>query len=110
MSSDGTERTSIVLSAIDKVSIAFDLKEEDASLSTDTLLSLMREALVQRIVALLNRSPERLMAILYRIDVSEGQVNEIFSTAMPPDVPDLLADLIIERQLRKAETRRYYKS
>ena len=44
------------------------------------------------------------MSILYRIDVSEKKVNEIFATALAPDVPDLLADVIIERQLAKART------
>ena len=45
------------------------------------------------------------MTILYRIDVSERNVNEIFSKSIPPDVPELIADLIIERQLAKARTR-----
>lgn len=92
---------SIVLSAANKIAIAFDL--DDAALSTS--LDIIREALADRIVQLLNSNPERLMMVLYRIDVSETRVNEIFNTALPPDVAELLADLIIERQLAKAETR-----
>lgn len=65
----------------------------------------LREALVQRIIELLTKNPERLMAILYRIDVSESIVHEIFSTALPPDVPDLLADAILERQVQKVVSR-----
>ncbi|MDZ4744678.1 MAG: hypothetical protein SGJ05_01600 [bacterium] len=92
---------SIILSAANKISIAFDMDD----VATLTTLDEIREALIHRIVELLNRNPERLMVLLYRIDVSEARVNEIFSKALPPDVPELVADLIIERQLAKAETR-----
>jgi len=89
-------------SAAEKISVAFDLDEVDS-------LEAIRAALVNRIIQLLTSNPERLMAALYRIDVQEQRVNEIFTTSIPPDVPDLLADLIIERQLLKARTRREHR-
>ena len=92
---------SIILSAANRIAIAFDMDD----IVVATTLDSIREALVHRIVELLNRNPEKLMMHLYRIDVSEVRVNEIFSSALPPDVAELLADLIIERQLAKAETR-----
>jgi len=92
---------SIVLSAANKIAVAFDMHDDLVTTTLETI----REALAERIIELLNRNPEKLMVLLYRIDVSEPRVNEIFSTALPPDVPELLADLIIERQLAKAETR-----
>jgi hypothetical protein len=45
------------------------------------------------------------MAILYRIDVKEAAVNQIMSTSFPLEVPIHLADLIITRQLEKAQSR-----
>ncbi|HCN04755.1 MAG TPA: hypothetical protein DIS79_03975 [Bacteroidetes bacterium] len=89
-------------SAAEKISLTFDLDEVES-------LEAVRAALVNRIIQLLTSNPERLMAALYRIDVQEQRVNEIFTTAIPPDVPDLLADLIIERQLQKARTRREHR-
>lgn len=65
----------------------------------------IREQVLNRIIELLTRNPEKLMAILYRIDVPEPAVASIFATALPPDVPDQLADLVMERQLAKARTR-----
>lgn len=100
----------VVLSAVDKMSIAFDLPDTDSVIAPELRLQEVRAMLVQRIIGLLNTNPEKLMAILYRIDVSEAAVNEVFGTAFPPDVPELLADLIIERQLAKAETRRHHSS
>lgn len=101
--------TSIVLSAAEKMGIAFDLPDIDASLTADDMLARLRAMLVDRIIYLLNMNPERLMAILYRIDVSEPRVNEIFSHALPPDIPEQIADLVIERQLAKAESRARHK-
>ncbi|MBU3742476.1 MAG: hypothetical protein FGM24_09365 [Candidatus Kapabacteria bacterium] len=99
----------IIRSAVDRMGTAFDLAEVDEALSAESLLAAVRAQLVDRIIYLLNTNPERLMAILYRIDVSESRVNEIFSTALPPDMPERLADLVIERQLAKAETRARFK-
>ena len=84
---------------------AFDIGDELVVPESITLEEI-RKGLVERIIHLLNVNPEKLMSILYRIDVSETRVNEIFAHAMPPDIPEQLADLIIERQLQKARTRR----
>ena len=96
-------------SAAERISIAFDLDEVD-NIAPAAVLAHIRAALTNRIIALLNTNPEKLMSILYRIDVREDVVNEIFGTAFPPDVPELLADLIIERQLAKARTRAEHRS
>lgn len=85
-------------SAIIARAFDLDIEEHDA-------YKRIREQVLNRIIELLTRNPERLMAILYRIDVPESAVTSIFDTALPPDVPDLLADLVMERQLAKARTR-----
>jgi hypothetical protein len=68
----------------------------------------IRAALVSRIAALLSRDPERLMRILYRVDVEERKVQQIFRDLPPAAMAAALADLIIDRQLAKAETRARY--
>ena len=83
-----------------KISIAFDLSDVE-DLVVDDVMARIRTELVERIIRLLKTNPEKLMSILYRIDVSEENVNEIFTKAMPPDVPEELAELIIQRQLQK---------
>jgi hypothetical protein len=104
-----TPDVEIVRSAVNRMGIAFDLAEVDTAVQADNLLQRVRAQLVERIIQLLNTNPERLMAILYRIDVNEARVNHIFAHALPPDIPEEIADLVIERQLAKAETRARYK-
>lgn len=101
-----TPNNDIVRSAAERIAIAFDMDEAAVTTQYDVI----RAMLIDRIIALLNTNPERLMAILYRIDVSEARVNDIFSTALPPDMPELLADLIMDRQLAKAESRARYRN
>jgi hypothetical protein len=52
---------------------------------------------------------EKLQNIMYRIDVNQQKVHELFLTSDTSEYPSLLAGLIIDRQLAKVKTRRYYK-
>lgn len=98
----------ILASAAERISTVFDLAEvQDAT--PEARLEHLRRLLVERIVDLLSRNPEKLMSILYRIDVSERRVNEIMTKSFPTEVPLHLADLIIERQLAKARSRAEHK-
>ncbi|MCX6141199.1 MAG: hypothetical protein NTX15_10305 [Candidatus Kapabacteria bacterium] len=99
-----TSSDKLAISAVKRISVAFDFEENDAVTEHDVLQQI-RSVLIERIICLLNANPEKLMAILYRIDVPESIVNEIFIKALPPDVPEMIAELIIERQLAKARTR-----
>jgi hypothetical protein len=83
--------TAIIRSAVEKMGVAFDLPEVGEAIAPDDMLATVRAALVDRIIYLLNSNPERLMAIL------------------PPDIPEQIADLVIERQIAKAETRARHK-
>ena len=68
----------------------------------------LHRRVAEHVARLLDRSPELLLSILYRIDVAEHRVREAFATEPPDALPGRLADLIIERHLRKIETRRRY--
>ncbi len=81
-----------------------DTGDDSALLRADDI----RSALMTRIAALLSRDPERLMHILYRVDVEERKVQRIFRELPPAEMAAALADLIIERQIAKAATRARY--
>ncbi|MEJ2103091.1 MAG: hypothetical protein P8X47_00785 [Ignavibacteriaceae bacterium] len=49
------------------------------------------------------------MNVLYKIDISEEKLSELFSAENKDYIPASLADLIIERQLEKVRLRKLYK-
>ena len=63
----------------------------------------IRQLLCNEIQHLLHHNFERLMHILYRIDVNENLVQQVIHNK---NAASLLADLIIERQIQKVESRR----
>ncbi|MFA6233186.1 MAG: hypothetical protein WC824_03220 [Bacteroidota bacterium] len=81
-----------------------DTNDDAALLHADDI----RGALIARIAALLDRDPERLMHILYRVDVEERKVQGVFRDLPPAEMAPAIADLIIDRQLSKAATRARY--
>lgn len=62
--------------------------------------------LTGEIALLMDQDFERLMQVLYRIDVSEEKTKLAFAASNPANE---LAKLIIERELQKVETRKKYK-
>ncbi len=87
---------------------SFDYSRRD--LKGPLTMEQVRSLLVDHIARLLDRNLDFLMSALYRIDVSEQAVIHAFNTVPHRDLPDALADLIIERQLQKVRTRRAYKA
>lgn len=75
--------------------------EKVPGLSSDALRSL----LIRQVLYLLERDLERLMQAMYRIDVPE----QSFKAALVSEDPAArLADLILQRELMKVHTRRWY--
>jgi len=91
------------------VQFGFDFDGE-GSQDLEDRESAFRALLIERIVALLTHDMERLMNILYRVDVSEALAARAFRDNAPEHIAPALADLIIERQLAKAETRARYRN
>ena len=79
-------------------------------LDSAAILAELRERLAEKITGLLDRDRYRLMSILYRIDVREDRVKAALAAPEPGQIPFLLADLIIERQLQKIRIRRKYRN
>lgn len=70
----------------------------------------IREHLTERIRYLMDNEYEKLMRLLYRIDVNEFKLKQAFKENMFDDMPPIVADLVIERQLIKARLRTAYRS
>jgi hypothetical protein len=86
--------------------------EPDAALAETDRLTLddVRRFLIPRITHLLDHNPSLLMHILYRVDVAEREVKQVFAESQPDAIPADLADLLIERQLQKLRLRRDYQN
>ena len=59
---------------------------------------------------LLDKNMEKLLSVLYIIDVDQKKTDRIFSIESKDDMAPLLADAVIERQIEKLQTRMKYKS
>jgi hypothetical protein len=81
---------------------------EEAGEEAEKIAS-FREMLADRLRFIIDYQFSRLPQILYRIDVDERSVDEVFRYAPISEVPNALADLIIARVLRTIETRRRYR-
>lgn len=89
----------------DALSTSFELAPiEEISLAE------IRQNVTNVIRELLDKNMEKLMSILYRIDVNQSRTDEIMSSSNKDDVASQLAEEIIMRQLQKIETRNKYKS
>jgi len=68
-----------------------------------------RDWLSAKIADLMQHDFHRLLAILYRIDVHENNVKRVFDEYTPHEIPSMIAELMIQRQLQKARTRIAYR-
>ena len=74
-------------------------------LSKERVLEALREA----IIYLLIHDLEKLWNILYRIDVNEKKVKDLFNLSIPAEIAPQMALLIYERLEQKALTRIQYR-
>jgi len=78
--------------------------------STDMAsLEEFRKYLTEKIKILLDEKFDTLVNILYRIDISEKKLSQLFSGKNRDSIPASLADMIIDRQLEKIRLRKLYK-
>jgi len=66
----------------------------------------LKEKLTAHINHLINHDFEKLVSLLYRIDVNENKMRQLLKQKEGEHAAGLMADLIIERQLQKIESRR----
>jgi hypothetical protein len=89
----------------------FTLQDSDSLIPSIDITSLeeFRKYLTEKIAFLMDSNFDLLVNTLYRIDVSESKLSELFSGKNKENIPGGVADLIIERQLQKIRFRQKYK-
>ncbi len=92
-----------------------DKLEKDFYLEKDNLpavnnAELIRNHLIAKVKDLMAKNYDRFLNSMYRIDVNESKVREILNSKDKTHIPDMLADLIIERQLLRVKTQMLYKN
>lgn len=66
----------------------------------------LREQLTQQINQLINEDFEKLVFLLYRIDVDEARMRALLVEHGNNNSAELIANLVLERQLQKIKSRR----
>lgn len=92
--------------ALQALTVILDADVPDAPMTLDDV----RRYLTAQVQRLLDRHPERLMHVLYRVDVDEEAVMRVMDESPPGQLPGDLAELLLQRQLQKLETRRRYRA
>jgi hypothetical protein len=85
----------------DKIISAINLIDENPTTK-------IREELIHLINELINKDFYALIQLLYRIDVSENKIRLYLNENSVNDSAPVLADLIIERQIEKIESRKKF--
>jgi hypothetical protein len=80
-----------------------------AQLLPESSLSIFQHKLVAYIHDLINHDFEKLVNILYRLDVSESKLKNLLASSPQTDAGLIIAQLIIERQAEKIKTRKQYR-
>ncbi len=79
----------------------------DALVQQDSF-ELFKEKLAAYINELINHDFSKLISILYRADVSEAKLKSLLKTSPGVDAGFLICELMIERELKKIESRKNY--
>lgn len=82
----------------------------EISLSSSVSEEELRKQLTSHINHLIDHDFEKLVFYLYRIDVNENKMRTLLDQREGENAAELIADLIIERQLQKIESRKKFKN
>jgi hypothetical protein len=88
-------------------SFEIDERHLPATNNNEERLKAFRNLLILRIDELIRTDFEKLKWILYRIDISEKKLSEALKNA-EVDAAEVMADMIIQRQIEKAESRKKF--
>jgi hypothetical protein len=95
----------------DLISKDLQIDEEDALLGPEDQpdLNFFHEKLSQLIRYLIDNDMHRLLNAMYRLDVSEAKFHEAMSGVDKDIAAGKVADLVLEREMQKVQTRLHYK-
>ena len=69
----------------------------------------LKQKLSLHINHLINHDFEKLVSLLYRIDVNENKMRQLLEQKVGENAAGLIADLIIERQQQKIKSRQQFR-
>jgi hypothetical protein len=72
-------------------------------------IEMLEEVLAEWINTMITADFNRLISLLYRVDVSETKLKQLLRENAGTDAGLLIARLVLERQWQKIETRRKYR-
>ena len=78
-------------------------------ISPDRNFSVNKQLLAERINELLISDFQKLISILYRVDINEQRLKTLLKENPGTDAGLIIADLMIERQLQKIKSRQQYR-
>lgn len=84
-----------------------DLEVTDSMMEVETE-SAFKQSLIEIITFLIDHNFEKLLWILYRIDVDEEKAKTLLSKHLPDEAPVILAELIMQRQYKKEELKKQF--
>ena len=84
-------------------------KQIDAHFEEGLQMHQLQEKLVTFINDLIKNDFQRLVAILYKVDVDEDKLKRILKEEAGKDAASIIAKLIIEREIQKIESRERFK-
>jgi hypothetical protein len=85
-------------------------KQTGIELPADISMEILYEKLVDFINHLIQNDFQKLVSLLYKIDVDEGKLKRILREDAGKDASGIIARLVIERELQKSETRKLFKA
>ena len=93
------------------ISDSFTLDESKSLIPNSDFKTLeeFKKYLTNKLAELLDTKYDTLINILYRIDVGEDKLSELFSGKNREYIPAALADIIIDRSLQKVIFRQMYR-
>ena len=84
------------------------LSELARAVNIDTKQARLQEGLVALVNDLLRSDFERLVSLLYRLDIDEQHLKQTLRDNPDTDAAVLIVDMMIERQAQKIESRQQY--
>ena len=92
--------------AIERIQEPFEVDFSASGMDEKAILALLAE----RVAEMLERQPDYLMSLLYRMDVLERDIKAVLHPGFPALPHEALAHLIWERQKARIASRAAYKS
>lgn len=80
----------------------------DIDLPDNISYALLKEKLSYHVRHLILNDFQKLVSVLYRIDVSEAKLKYLLKENADKDAVSIIADMIIERQLQKIKSRQQF--